>query len=159
MSLITLLLRRLLHSDTMEREENGEMGMKDVIGMDSFRIGDVTYTDADLASLPVERLEELKIKVNSDIIAISTQIKMAPLKPEGSAEAPKSPEWYINANHALAMCQRFLPYLSNLIRKRRQSARTVASFFMDVAREELDPKDFQYILDEAKARYEANQHD
>ncbi len=62
------------------------MGMKDVIGVDSFRIGDVTYTDADLASLPVERLEELKIKVNSDIIAISTQIKTAPLKPEGAAD-------------------------------------------------------------------------
>lgn len=148
---------------TILSEETMDMGMRDIIGMDSFMIGDVSYTDADLESLPLDRLEDLKIKVSSDIIAISTQIKTIQIKADAGlpidetvAGIPeKSADWLIKANHALSKNQRFLPYLSSIIKKRRQSGRSVASYFMDVAREELDAQDFQSLLEESKARHRA----
>lgn len=134
------------------------MGMLSAIGMESFYIGDTVYTDDVLSSMSLEDLEELKIRLNSEIIAILTSLKTEQIKSDmviDPMSEPKTAEWYITTNQVLAKYQRFLPYLANIIRRRKISSRTTESYFMDVAREQLDADDFKFILSEAKSRRDA----
>lgn len=129
--------------------------LKDVLNLETIRIGNVIYTDADLEALSLDKLREMKLKVNSLVLEISTQIKSRQAEFSGGGE-PAKKEWYINAKHALSLWQRFMPYLSAMIRRRELEGRTVESYFMDVARDMIHPEDFNEILAEAKRRKKAN---
>lgn len=131
------------------------MGMKDVVGIDNFKLGETSYADEDLNALSLEQLEELKLKINTNILSISSKIKSKQAEYSAGGEGASS-EWFIGANHALNVNQRFMPYLSAMIRKRRQTGRSLDSYFVDVARETLSAQRFQDILNEARARYDAN---
>lgn len=134
------------------------MGMQKAIGMESFYVWDMVYTDEVFAGMSLQDLEELKIRLNSEMVAISTALKTEQIKSDMIIDPmvePKSPEWYITTHQALGKYARFMPYLSALIKRRKLSIRTIEGYFMDVAREHLDPNDFNFILSEAKSRHEA----
>jgi hypothetical protein len=153
--------------------------MKDIIGVDHIRIGDAWYTDADLIALPIEKLEDIKLKVNSLVIDISSKIqdqlatnpalsaKVSQSKARWSAgdqavkvdaEAAEDHDlvWYVNAKYALNLFQRALPYVSSILRRRRSSERPFSSWFMDVARDTLPERTFEEISEEARYRQKVN---
>lgn len=122
--------------------------MKDVIGIETIRIGDTEYTDDDLAALPLAKLEELKVKVNSVILEIAGQLRRKETEPVTA----ESEAWFINARHAQSVNQRFLPYLSHIIKQRKLAFRPLSEYFVDVANEMVEPKDFQQMMAEAQRR-------
>lgn len=155
--------------------------MKDIIGIDRLRIGEIWYTDDDLYALPIEKLEDIKLRVNSLVIDISSKIQdqlatnhalltkvsqskarwssgepAAPVEPgEGAPEDPDL-AWYVNAKYALNLFQRALPYISNILRRRRSSERPFSSWFMDAARDILTQEQFEELSEEARHRQKFN---
>ncbi len=142
-----------------ETVKGSSMSMIDIIGITEFEIQDKVYTDMDLERMTIDELEDLKIKVDAATVDLGTRVEAREqVSPEQMerGEIPEEPfkVWHSRSKGILAQYRRFVPYLSSLIRRRRRAAKSIESYFMDVARDTMETEDFGFILLEAKARQE-----
>lgn len=147
-----------------ETVKGSAMSMLDIIGITEFSIQGKVYTDAALDALSIDELEDLKIKVDAATVELGARIqareRVTPDEMErGDIPVESFREWYSRSKGALAEYRRFVPYLSSLIRRRRRAAKSIESYFMDVARETMVGDDFGFILLEAKARQDKDKSD
>jgi hypothetical protein len=125
------------------------MNLRDAIGKDVYIIEGNQYTNAGLKRMPVEALEQLKLKVTLKISSLSLVIKASQVDHAASGRGTTK-EWYINHKYALSINQRVLPYINNLIKQRYRETRRLGDYFMDEAKVFLRPNDFETILKNAK---------
>ena len=107
----------------------------------------------DLEAMSRDELLTLKSQIDNRKAGIDSQIADAKTKVHTSGEYA-DPEWYGRANHAAKRMGRQsqavqieLARQKQLQKDRNKTEVPVSQYFMDVAREEMQPQDFRDMLD------------
>jgi len=130
------------------------MTLNDAIGKDKYIIDEACYTDKDLQAMSADDLEALKMRIANKISGLATAIQKKKIDyAKGGEGATK--EWYANHKYLLSINEKVLPYINNLLKRRRRAERNLGDAFMDEARCALTAKDFDLIFLRAQKRIQA----
>jgi len=120
------------------------MTLKDVIDKDRFYIENVSYSDHDLKTMPVDDLETLKMKITKKIKSLSLGMENNP------TNNPYSKDLMNRQKRARYFNENVLIYVNLLIKSQRSQKKSMADYFFEQARDILPTALFDQILDEAQ---------
>jgi hypothetical protein len=112
----------------------------------------------DLEAMTRDDLLQLKSQIDDRRAGIDSQIADAKTKVHTEGQYA-DPDWYGRANHAAKRMGRQsqkiqieLARKKGLQKERNKSEVPISQYFLDVAREELDPEDLREMMQEARRR-------
>ena len=120
------------------------MNLKDAIGKEQFLFEDKQYTHGDFLEMPPEELEAFKARLNVKMKNISNIIK--------EKKESENYDWYKRKKYFLSLISNMLPYIKSMLKQRLKMERNLSDYFMDQAKADLPPDDFESLLAMARAK-------
>jgi hypothetical protein len=117
----------------------------------------------DTDNLTIDGLRDLSYRMGEDIDSIEYQIESAQVKARTNGEYSDG-QWYAKAQYALRRKRKTVEFIKQIQGERRRErnmslSTTLASLFVDVAREKLPDHEFEVILREAKELFDKSRGD
>lgn len=117
----------------------------------------------DTDNLSVDGLRDLVYRMGEDIDSIEYQIETAQAEARSNGNYADG-KWYAKANYALRRKRKTVDFVKQIQGERRRNkniamSNTLASVFVDVARENLQDREFGAILREAEELYREKENE
>jgi hypothetical protein len=122
--------------------------IEQIVGRSYYKIEKVRYDDEALAAMSADELKILKSKIEMKAQIVAAQLKVKKIEYANGGEGATR-EWYNNHKYVLRVCERMIPFLADLIKKRNTEERSISDYFLDEARIYLDKEVFDTIMQNA----------
>jgi hypothetical protein len=147
-----VMVRVVAEADADRLESIGlseNVNRQDAIEKDIYIIEGNQYTATDLKRMSLEDLESFRMRIDLKISSLSLIIKTKQIDYTSGGKGTAK-EWYTRHKYALSINQRVLPYIANLIKRRRGELRSISDYFMDEAKVFLKSNEYEAILKNAQ---------